>query len=202
MIIEQRIGRVQRLGSEHKNVVIYNVMLAGTFEEYIVGRLMTKLQMATDAIGDIESLLEASGVGDSEEGAGFDEKIRELVGAALAGRDMAAAAERIARSIDAAKKTLEEEKANIDTTLGNMDGYEYVGPQTPRLEKLHPSMEFESFVRAAFTSLGGTVTEVAPGVLRITIKGAPEYARLSDDVEADYARAPLYRPGSPAFLRR
>ncbi|WP_271540172.1 helicase-related protein, partial [Bradyrhizobium sp. CCBAU 45321] len=58
MIVEQRIGRVQRLGSEHKNVIIYNVMLAGTFEEYIVGRLMTKLQMATDAIGDIESLLE------------------------------------------------------------------------------------------------------------------------------------------------
>lgn len=201
MIVEQRIGRVQRLGSEHKNVVIYNVMLAGTFEEYIVGRLVTKLQMATDAIGDIESLLEASGVGDSEEGAGFDEKIRELVIAALAGRDMAAAAEKIARSIDAAKKTLEEEKANIDTTLGAMDGYEYVGPQTPTLEKVHPSMEFESFVRAAFTILGGTVSEVALGVLRITIKGAPEYARLSDDVEADYAKTPLYRPGSPAFLR-
>jgi hypothetical protein len=69
--------------------------------------------MATDAIGDIESLLEASGVGDGEEGAGFDEKIRELVVAALAGRDMKAAAERIARSIEAAKKTLEEEKDNI-----------------------------------------------------------------------------------------
>ena len=70
MIVEQRIGRVQRLGSQHKNVIVYNVMLAGTFVEYIVGRLMTKLQMATDAIGDIESLLEASGVGNGEEGSG------------------------------------------------------------------------------------------------------------------------------------
>lgn len=201
MIVEQRIGRVQRLGSQHKNVVIYNVMLAGTFEEYIVGRLMTKLQMATDAIGDIESLLEASGVGDGEEGAGFDEKIRELVVAALAGRDIAAAAEKIARSIDAAKKTLEEEKANIDTTLGAMDGYEYVGPQTPTLEKVHPTMEFEPFVRAAFVSLGGTITDVAPGILRITIKGAPEYARLNDNPADDHAKIPLYRPGSPAFLR-
>jgi superfamily II DNA or RNA helicase len=201
MIVEQRIGRVQRLGSEHKNVVIYNVMLAGTFEEYIVGRLMTKLQMATDAIGDIESLLEASGVGDGEEGAGFDEKIRELVIAALAGRDMAAAAEKIAHSIDAAKKTLEEEKANIDVTLGSMDGYEYVGPQTPSLEKVQPSMDFEPFVRAAFASLGGTVSEVAPGVMRITIKGAPEYARFGEDAGPSYVKAPLYRPGSPAFLR-
>lgn len=201
MIVEQRIGRVQRLGSQHKNVVIYNVMLAGTFEEYIVGRLMTKLQMATDAIGDIEYLLEASGVGDGEEGTGFDEKIRELVVAALAGRDMAAAAEKVARSIDAAKKTLEEENANIDTTLGAMDGYEYVGPQTPTLEKAQPSLEFEPFVRAAFVNLGGTITDVAPEILRLTIRGSPEYARLSEDVATNYAKAPLYRPGSPAFLR-
>lgn len=201
MIVEQRIGRVQRLGSEHKNVVIYNVMLSGTFEEYIVGRLMTKLQMATDAIGDIESLLEASGVGDGEEGGGFDEKIRELVLAALAGRDMAAAAEKIARSIDAAKKTLEEEKANIDVTLGSMNGYEYVGPQTPTLERVHPSMEFEPFVRAAFDKLGGVVSDFAPGILRVTIKGSPEYVRLREDAGGDYAKIPLYRPGSPAFLR-
>jgi len=201
MIVEQRIGRVQRLGSQHKNVIIYNVMLAGTFEEYIVGRLMTKLQMATDAIGDIESLLEASGVGDGEEGAGFDEKIRELVVAALAGRDMKASAERIARSIDEAKKTLEEEKENIETTLGSEDGYGYVGPQTPTLERVDPSIAFEPFVRAGFASLGGTVNDIAPGVLRITGKGAPEFARLTEDAGPDYAKVPLYRPGSPAFLR-
>jgi superfamily II DNA/RNA helicase len=138
MIVEQRIGRVQRLGSLHKNVIIYNVMLAGTFEEYIVGRLMTKLQMATDAIGDIESLLEASGVGDGEEGAGFDEKIRELVVATLAGRDMKAAAERVARSIEAAKTTLEEEKENIEQTLGSQDGYGYVGPHPTASNTIPP----------------------------------------------------------------
>jgi hypothetical protein len=162
---------------------------------------MTKLQMATDAIGDIESLLEASGVGDGEEGAGFDEKIRELVVAALTGRDMKAAAERIARSIEAAKKTLEEEKDNIEQTLGAQDGYGYVGPQTPTLEKIKPCMDLEPFVRAAFTSLGGTVNDIAPGVLRITSKGAPELARLTEDAGSDYAKVPLYRPGSPAFLR-
>jgi len=179
-------------------------MLAGTFEEYIVGRLMTKLQMATDAIGDIESLLEASGVGgggEEEDSSSFDDKIRELVIAALAGKDMKAAAEKIAQSIDAAKKTLEEEKANIDATLGAMDGYEYVGPQTPTLEPPHRSMDFEPFVRAAFESLGGDVTEPAPGVLKIETHGQPEYVRLREDVAERYAKAPLLVPGSPAFLR-
>jgi SNF2 family DNA or RNA helicase len=46
MIVEQRIGRIQRLASEHRSVTIFNVILRDTFEEYIVGRLMEKLQMA------------------------------------------------------------------------------------------------------------------------------------------------------------
>ena len=75
MIVEQRIGRVQRLALEHAKVSIYNVMLRGTFEEYIVGRLMEKLQMAAHAIGDIASLLEATGLDDDEENGekGFEE---------------------------------------------------------------------------------------------------------------------------------
>ena len=76
MIVEQRIGRIQRLASEHASVSILNIILRGTFEEYIVGRLMEKLQMASHAIGDIEALLEASGIDDDEEMArSFDEKI-------------------------------------------------------------------------------------------------------------------------------
>src|SRR6201997_4931177 len=72
MIVEQRIGRIQRLASEHASVSILNIILKGTFEEYIVGRLMEKLQMAAHAIGDIESLLEASGI-DDEDGEDFDD---------------------------------------------------------------------------------------------------------------------------------
>lgn len=72
MIVEQRIGRVQRLASEHRNVSIFNIMLRDTFEEYIVGRLMEKLQMASHAIGDIEALLEAPGVDDDNDAASFD----------------------------------------------------------------------------------------------------------------------------------
>jgi hypothetical protein len=114
---------------------------------------------------------------------------------------MKASTERIARSIDEANKTLEEEKENIETTLGSEDGYGYVGPQTPTLERVDPSIEFEPFVRAGFASLGGTVNDIAPGVLRITGKGAPEFARLTEEAGPDYAKVPLYRPGSPAFLR-
>ena len=63
MIVEQRIGRVQRLASDYASVAIFNITLRGTFEEYIVGRLMEKLQMASHAIGDIDALLDAAGIG-------------------------------------------------------------------------------------------------------------------------------------------
>ena len=202
MIVEQRIGRVQRLGSPHKNVIIYNVMLAGTFEEYIVGRLMSKLQMASDAIGDIESLLEATGVGQEGDDSGdFDDKIRELVLQALAGKDMKAAAEKVERSIDEAKRTLEQEKHNIESTLGGMDGYEYVGPKTPNLGEPRRSMEFEPFVRLAYASIGGEVTDVAPAVLQVITSEGKQYVRFRDDVPTRYANASYLAPGSPAFLR-
>ena len=60
MIVEQRIGRIQRLGSNHEKVCIFNIVLKNTFEGHIVGCLMEKLQMASHAIGDIDSLLEAA----------------------------------------------------------------------------------------------------------------------------------------------
>lgn len=201
MIVEQRIGRVQRLASKHAHVSILNIVLGGTFEEYIVGRLMEKLQMAMHAIGDIESLLEASGVGGEDDAGGFDEKIRELVVAALAGKDMNIAAEKIARSIEVAKETLEREQKNIDETLGGMDGYGYVGPRTPTLSRPERSMEFEPFVRAAFAALGGDVSETSKGVWRVLFKNGQEYVRFRNDVEDHHATAPLYAPGSPAFQR-
>lgn len=90
MIVEQRIGRVQRLASTHAFVSIYNVTLRGTFEDYIVGRLMEKLQMASHAVGDVEALLQGADVGDGDEdgGSGFEDKILDLVLAALAGKDV------------------------------------------------------------------------------------------------------------------
>ncbi len=202
MIVEQRIGRIQRLGSDHQNVIIYNVILEDTFEEYIIARLMMKLQMATDAIGDIESLLEASGVGsENDDSSEFDDKIRELVLATLAGKNMESATRKIELSIDAAKQKLEEEKENIEATLGGMDGYEYVGPRVPTLSPPRRSMELGDFVRSAFTSLGSSVSDSAPGVLRIQTGSASEFARLQDDVDPRFTRAALYAPGSPSFLR-
>ncbi len=84
---------------------------------------MEKLQMASHAIGDIDSLLQASGVGDNDESGaeGFEENILKLVLASLAGKDVEIATQKKEKSIIDAKIQLEKEQENIDVMLGGMD---------------------------------------------------------------------------------
>jgi superfamily II DNA or RNA helicase len=202
MIVEQRIGRVQRLASEHASVGIFNIILSGTFEEYIVGRLMEKLQMASHAIGDIEALLEASGIsGEDENGtASFDERIRQLVIAALAGKDVEAATRQAEQSIADAKITLEREEQSINAMLGGMDQAEYVGPRAPTLPAVVRSMEPRDFTLAALNSLGARVTAQAPDLYLVEENGGREYIRFETHADAG-VRSALYAPGTPHFIR-
>ena len=202
MIVEQRIGRVQRLASEHGSVGIFNIMLRGTFEEYIVGRLMEKLQMACHAIGDIEALLEASGInGEDENGAtGFDEKVRQLVIAALAGMDIEAATRQAEESIANAKSTMEREEESINAMLGGMEGTEFVGPRAPTLPGVVRSMKPRDFTLAAFKSLGARVTPQPPDLYLVEENGGREHIRFEENAGAG-ARSTLYAPGTAAFLR-
>jgi superfamily II DNA or RNA helicase len=202
MIVEQRIGRVQRLASEHASVGIFNIMLRGTFEEYIVGRLMEKLQMASHAIGDIEALLEASGIsGEDANGvSSFDERIRQLVIAALAGKDVEAATRQAEQSIAEAQSTLEREAESIDAMLGGIEGAEYVGPRAPTLPGVVRSMEAHEFTLAALKSLGAHVTLQPPDLYLVEENGGREHIRFEENASAG-ARSTLYAPGTAAFLR-
>jgi superfamily II DNA/RNA helicase len=198
MIVEQRIGRIQRLASEHGSVCIFNIILRGTFEEYVVGRLMEKLQMASHAIGDIEALLEASGMDDeNEDGTGFEEKIRQLVVASLAGKNTETATRLAEKSITDAKVELESQEKNIDAMLGGMDvgSHEIPYPQLPRSAK---SMEPNVFVIAALASLGTQLTRESDGVYVGEAMGKINRICFED---AHSLNAVLYRPGTPAFSR-
>jgi hypothetical protein len=131
--------------------------LKGTFEEYIVGRLMEKLQLASHAIGDIDGLLAASGIADDEDSGSFDEKIRQLVVASLSGKDVEKATRQAEQSIIEAKARLESEEERIDALLGSMDGAEYVGPRAPKLPSIVRSMDAREFAFAALRSFGAQV---------------------------------------------
>ncbi len=198
MLVEQRIGRIQRLASEHASVSILNIILKDTFEEYIVGRLMEKLQMAAHAIGGIEALLEASGI-DDEDGEDFDDQILRLVLAALAGKDVERATRQAEESILEAKAKMQAEEANIDAMLGSMDGAEYVGPRAPKLPPVVRSMDPQEFTLGALKSLGAHVKPQQGGLYLVEENGGLEWIRF-EETEAE-RHSTLYAPGSAAFAR-
>ncbi len=72
MLIEQRIGRIHRIGQE-KDVFIFNLCNAGTLEEQILKILETKIRMFELVIGEVDSIL-----GNLDEEGGFSEVVLDL----------------------------------------------------------------------------------------------------------------------------
>ena len=202
MIVEQRIGRVQRLASEHASVSIYNVILADTFEEYIVGRLMEKLQTISHAIGDIEALLEASGMADGRDdgSVGFEEQIRMLVIDSLAGMDVAKSMALAELSISEAKSTLEAEERAIDDMLGSMDDTRHKGPRSPSLPPATRSMGSSEFTLSAIRSLGANVRQGPDGLYLCTIDRQEQLLSTAESQPLNNSII-HYSPGTPAFER-
>jgi hypothetical protein len=202
MIVEQRIGRIQRLASEHASVCIFNVILQGTFEEFIVARLMEKLQLASHAIGDVEALLEASNLdgGEEDNSTSFEEKIRQLVIASLAGKDVEVATQKAEKSISKAKAELEREENNINTLLGGMGNAIEAGPRCPRLPPVQHLMDARSFVLETLRYLGARLSALPNGLFDLDFEGKQDLIRF-DSNEVFGARSTLFAPGSAAFER-
>jgi superfamily II DNA or RNA helicase len=57
MRVEQRIGRLDRLGQKADSIVIVNFSLIGTIEEKVLERLYKRIDIFKDSIGDLEEIL-------------------------------------------------------------------------------------------------------------------------------------------------
>lgn len=57
MRIEQRIGRIDRLGQKSKVIYIWNIFYKDTIDERILGRLLTRLKIFEGALGEPEPII-------------------------------------------------------------------------------------------------------------------------------------------------
>lgn len=57
MRIEQRIGRIDRLGQEADRILIWNLMYADTIDERIYDRLLMRLDIFRQALGNMENIM-------------------------------------------------------------------------------------------------------------------------------------------------
>jgi superfamily II DNA/RNA helicase len=73
MRLEQRIGRIQRLGQKRDRVFIHNLFLQGTVEEDILEVLDKKIEMFGETVGRVEEIL-----GNLAEDQSFDQVFLDL----------------------------------------------------------------------------------------------------------------------------
>ncbi len=185
MILEQRIGRVQRLNSNFKNIEVLNLTVKDSVEDHIVARLLSKLQMIASVVGDIEAILEASQWKDEES---FEEKLKELVMRSLMGQDVEEANRLAQKSIQDAKEIYDAQRQQVEATLGGMDALHRSGPAVPKIKAKQPRFDVPTFCRKAFHCDGGTVEELPNGRIRVAPKGKVPWIITFDDDDPDLLR--------------
>lgn len=57
MVVEQRIGRIDRIGQQSEVIHIYNLCIENTVEDQIFERLLNRIQIFSQSIGGLEDIL-------------------------------------------------------------------------------------------------------------------------------------------------
>ena len=109
MRIEQRIGRLDRLGQEAKSILIWNLFYANTIDSRIYARLYEKLDLCRKALGDFEAVL-----GDA---------IRKLTNDLLAGYLTNEQQEARIDQTAQALANLEQEEHNLENEASHLVAY-------------------------------------------------------------------------------
>ncbi len=118
MVVEQRIGRIDRIGQKSQIINIYNLIVKGSIQEKIYERLLKRIGIFRSSIGDLEAILEKE-----TEGGTIQKRIikleKELYCTKLSEEDEAEKIENISRAILHEKRHLEEISEGLTDTLTN-----------------------------------------------------------------------------------
>lgn len=106
MVVEQRIGRVDRIGQESDRIVILNLVCSDTVEDRILHRLYQRVNLFEASIGEMEEILGSA-------------EVRELIVALLRGELTAAELEtRVEQTAQAAMRRRQDAEALADRVDG------------------------------------------------------------------------------------
>jgi SNF2 family DNA or RNA helicase len=106
MRIEQRIGRLHRLGQEH-DVIIFNLSCNETIEAHIIELLARKIRMFELVIGELDLIL-----GNLESPQSFEELLREAWEQSASENDLSERLRQLGEMLERARNRYEEVRAN------------------------------------------------------------------------------------------
>ncbi|NHM30284.1 DEAD/DEAH box helicase [Neobacillus terrae] len=102
MRLEQRIGRIHRLGQE-KDVMIYNFAIKNTVEEHVLKLLYEKIQLFEKVVGELDDILTKLEFGNIED------HLIEIFGQSISEGEMRIKMDNLASMIEFAKGVKEED---------------------------------------------------------------------------------------------
>ncbi|MNY09204.1 RNA polymerase-associated protein RapA [compost metagenome] len=115
MRVEQRIGRVHRIG-QTRDVLIINLSIQGTIEDYVLQILEQKIELFTQAVGDTDLIL--SNLKGSES---FEKTIIALIAQAKERGQLEAGFETLGRNLEMAKAAADQIREFDSQTLALLD---------------------------------------------------------------------------------
>ncbi len=163
MRVEQRIGRIDRIGQQSNRLLIHSLVLEGTIDELIYRRLLRKIGVFEQCLGDLESVLgdEVRDVIDAvfDPALTREEKEERAERAALVLQQRLAEAEELERDCSKVIGTDQYIKDEIERILTSR---RYVGPDEVKL-----------LVHRVFSlpDVGLNVDEVKPGIYSTRLTG-------------------------------
>jgi SNF2 family DNA or RNA helicase len=167
MRVEQRIGRLDRLGQEAERILIFNLSLPHTIEDRILTRLYARIGIFERSIGDLEAI-----IGDE-----IHELTRELLSRHLSEEEEEELIERAATVIEQQKLMLDRLENEAARFIG-ADSYFEAQLERARTggETLAPDdlqAFFERFLQQAYPKSSLRPTD-EQGVLRLTVDSSLE----------------------------
>ena len=115
MVVEQRIGRIDRVGQKSNVINIYNLILKDTIEERIHTRLYERINLFRESLGDLEEIL-----GDKEPlGDLISKGIESLYKTKLTEAEQNEEIDRLCRAIEGERQTLAKIQSDLSESFAN-----------------------------------------------------------------------------------
>jgi hypothetical protein len=141
MVVEQRIGRLDRMGQKSDRILIYNFSVPGTIEDRILNRLYNRIGIFEESIGDLEPIL----------GEEMKQLTRDLLRSKLTPEEQEKRIDEACEIIIRKRKELEVLESNSSKFIG---GDEFFLEEIDRIKKnkrFIEAQELEVFVKEFLT---------------------------------------------------
>ncbi|WTW98268.1 DEAD/DEAH box helicase [Streptomycetaceae bacterium NBC_01309] len=183
MRVEQRIGRLDRIGQKHEKIFIYNMHVPGTIETDIFQRLYDRIRVFEDSIGELEPILRGQ----------LSEIQRIVLNPKLSDRERNAQLDRIALAQLDHSRDLED-LVEHRAVLTDLDGLLIEGftDRSPGRGRFLGSSELVRLVRAFLVGIGGGRLEQVPGA-------AGEYDLIGNAKLSDLVYRAQQMPGTSSW---